>query len=146
MAGKRILVGLAVLLLLAGAVVGGVFAYRALRGSGTGGPAAPGARPAVGPIYRLDPFVVNLADVGRSRFLRVVLQLELDGSAAASELDALGPRVRDAILTLLSSKSSAELATVGDRERLRSEILHRLNGLLSGGAVVQVYFTEFLVQ
>ncbi len=146
MAGKHILLGLLLLLLLAAAVGGGVFAYRSLRPPGSPRGEAPSPKVAIGPIYRLDPFTVNLADTGRSRFLRVVLQLELDAPPAAAELDSIEPRVRDATLTLLSSKRSGELATVGDKERLRNEIIHRLNGLLSAGKVIEVYFTEFVVQ
>ncbi len=146
MARKHILLGLLLMLLLAAAVGGGVLAYRSLRPPGASPGQTPGPGVAIGPIYRLDPFTVNLADPGRSRFLRVVLQLELDAPSAAAELDSIEPRVRDATLTLLSSKRSGELATVGDKERLRNEIIHRLNGLLSGGKVIEVYFTEFVVQ
>ncbi len=146
MARKHILLGLLLLLLLAAAVGGGVLAYRSLRPLESSPGQDPSPRVVIGPIYRLDPFTVNLADPGRSRFLRVVLQLELDAPSAAAELDSIEPRVRDATLTLLSSKRSGDLATVGDKERLRNEIIHRLNGLLSGGKVIEVYFTEFVVQ
>ena len=100
----------------------------------------------MGPVYPMDPFLVNLADQGRPRFLKVVIQLELDADPVSAELDALKPKVRDALLTLLSSKGSADLVTVADKERLRNEILHRLNAFLSAGRVVEVYFTEFVVQ
>ncbi len=146
MARKHILLGLLLLLLLAAAVGGGVLAYRSLRPLESSPGQTPSPKVVIGPIYRLDPFTVNLADPGRSRFLRVVLQLELDAPSAAAELDSIEPRVRDATLTLLSSKRSGDLATVGDKERLRNEIIHRLNGLLSGGKVIEVYFTEFVVQ
>ena len=54
--------------------------------------------------------------------------------------------MRDSLLTLLSSKASADLVTVADKERLRNEILHRLNAFLSVGRVVEVYFMDFVVQ
>ena len=145
---KRIILLFLLLVLLAGMVGGGFVAYRKFFPTQPPPEEAPPPTPkvAMGPVYPLDPFLVNLADPGRPRFLKVVVQLELDGSAVSAELDALKPKVRDALLTLLSSKGSADLITVADKERLRNEILHRLNAFLSAGRVIEVYFTEFVVQ
>ena len=108
--------------------------------------APPPPKVTMGPVYPLDPFLVNLADPGRPRFLKVVVQLELDASSVADDLAALKPKVRDGLLTLLSSKTSADLVTVADKERLRNEMIHRLNAYLTAGHVVEVYFIEFVVQ
>lgn len=146
---KRILLFALVLVVLAVLGGGGFFAYQTLlpAPSATEEPKPPPEpKVAMGPVYPMDPFLVNLADPGRPRFLKVVLQLELDGDGVAAELDALKPKVRDALLTLLSSKASADLTTVADKERLRNEIIHRLNAFLSSGRVVEVYFIEFVVQ
>lgn len=104
------------------------------------------ANSGMGPVYAMDPFLVNLADPGRSRFLKVVLSVETDAEAVSGELDGLKPKVRDSLLTLLSSKTVDGLVSVADKERLRNEIIHRLNAFLSTGKVVEVYFTEFVVQ
>ncbi|GAB4246445.1 flagellar basal body-associated FliL family protein [Deferrisoma sp.] len=140
--------GVVLLLVLAG---GGFFAYKMFFAApppeeAEQAPPPPQPKVTLGPIYPLDPFLVNLADPGRPRFLKVVMQLELDGDAVSAELDTLRPKVRDALLTLLASKTSAELVTVADKEKLRNEILHRLNSFLGTGRVVEVYFTEFVVQ
>lgn len=106
----------------------------------------PAPKVSMGPIHPMDPFLVNLSDPGRPRFLKVVVQLELDSDVVAPELDALKPKVRDAMLTLLSSKRSEDLGTVADKERLRNEVIHRLNSFLSAGKVVEAYFIEFVIQ
>ncbi|MDF1555254.1 MAG: flagellar basal body-associated FliL family protein [Deferrisomatales bacterium] len=108
--------------------------------------APPEPRVTMGPVYALDPFLVNLADPGRPRFLKLVMQVELDAQEVQVELDTLKPKVRDSLLTLLSSKASADLVTIADKERLRNEVLHRLNAFLSAGRVVEVYFMDFVVQ
>ncbi len=146
---KRIILLLILVALLAGLAAGGFVAYDtwvATRAASKGSPALPPPKVILGPVYPLDPFLVNLADVGRARFFKVVVHLELDSSAAFPELDVLQPKVRDSLLTLLSSKVSADLATVADKERLRNEIIQRLNAFLSAGRVQEVYFTEFVVQ
>lgn len=142
-----ILIGVVVLGLLGG---GGFFAYRLFVADPLPvqetTPAVPEPTAVMGPVYALDPFLVNLADPGRPRFLKLVMQVELNTADVQVELETLKPKVRDSLLTLLSSKSSADLVTIADKERLRNEILHRLNAFLSVGRVVEVYFMDFVVQ
>jgi flagellar FliL protein len=163
MAKKRMILVVAAFL-VAAAAGGGFFAYKNLAsGSKPEEPekaqdahkgqdahktqkAQPPPKVSMGPVYAMDPFLVNLADPGRPRLLKVVLNLELDSGAVAAELDALKPKVRDTLLTLLSSKTMADLATVADKERLRNEIIHRVNTFIAAGKVVEVYFAEFVVQ
>jgi flagellar FliL protein len=38
------------------------------------------------------------------------------------------------------------MVTVGGKETMRNEIIRRLNALLTTGKVVEVYFTDFVVQ
>jgi flagellar FliL protein len=147
---KKRLVLIIVTILALGVLGGGFYAYRAsLLASAK--PSEPEKAPhppkvTMGPVYPLEPFLVNLAEPGRPRFLKVVLNLELDSPAVSAELDGLKPKVRDNVLTLLSSKSVADLTSVGDKERLRNEIIHRINSFLSAGKVIEVYFVEFVVQ
>ncbi len=146
---KRMLLTFLMIVVLALLGGGGFYAYQTFFAAAVEPePVAEPPTPAVtmGPVYALDPFLVNLADPGRPRFLKVVVQLELDDETVRPELDTLKPRVRDALLTLLSSKSSEDLSTVADKERLRNEIIHRLNAFLSTGRVAEVYFTQFVVQ
>lgn len=146
---KRVILLLVFVVLVAGVAGVAYVAYDtwvAPRAASDAAPPPPLPKVTLGPVYPVEPFMVNLADPGRPRFLKVVLQLELDSSAVVTELDGLKPKVRDSLLTLLSSKGSADLATVADKERLRNEIIHRLNAFLSAGRVVEVYFTEFVVQ
>jgi flagellar FliL protein len=49
-------------------------------------------------------------------------------------------------LDLLSSKSYKDIVDINGKQRLRDEILMRLNTFLTGGKIVKVYFTEFVVQ
>jgi flagellar FliL protein len=145
---KRVILLLVFVVLVAGVAGGGFVVYNkiASRAASDAPPPPPPPKVTLGPVYPVEPFLVNLADPGRPKFLKVVMQLELDSAAVVPELDGLKPKVRDSLLTLLSSKGSADLATVADKERLRNEIIHRLNAFLAAGRVVEVYFSEFVVQ
>lgn len=113
---------------------------------------------------KLEPFVVNLKG-GRS-FLKLTLMIEYDlGLLGFSGLDedgeiiprgdelpgALGerkPMIRDAILTVLSSKSATHLLTVDGKGQLKEELVEAINDAvdLDEAPVTGVYFLEFLVQ
>jgi flagellar FliL protein len=108
-----------------------------------GEPAAPTTK--IGPIFDLDPFIVNLADT-EPRFLKVTIKLELDNPLAKAEVSERMPQVRDAILILLSSKETVALKPTAGKLQLRDEIMQRINSLLATGQARNAYFTEFVVQ
>ena len=57
------------------------------------------------------------------------------------------PKIKDAIILLLSSRTFEEIADRGGKMRLRNEIIQQLNSVLkSENKVKNVYFTEFVVQ
>ncbi len=107
---------------------------------------AEAATPPVGVSYPLDTFIVNLADKGGNRYLRVTLALELADEALQKKMDQRLPQVRDALLTILPSKSIEEIITAEGKDLLREEILERLNSFLGEGKVSNLYFTEFVIQ
>ncbi|WP_022850994.1 flagellar basal body-associated FliL family protein [Limisalsivibrio acetivorans] len=101
----------------------------------------------IGELYPFDSFIVNLADPGGSRYLRVTLQVELGQSKELKEeMDARKPQLRDAILTILSSKRFEEVNSSQGKMILKQQITRRLNSLLTKGQVLNVYLTEFVVQ
>jgi flagellar FliL protein len=155
---KWIIVGVVVLLLVGG---GGAFAWfkflapnkvaakaddpKAAEAKVTEGKPEAGTGTKIGPIFDLDPFIVNLADA-EPRFLKVTIKLELDGPLVKAEVGERMPQVRDAVLLLLSSKETTMLKPTAGKLQLRDEILLRINSLLANGQAKNAYFTEFVVQ
>jgi flagellar FliL protein len=101
---------------------------------------------ALGPLYSLDTFIVNLADEGRSRYLRVSMDLELAESTDAGKLTERLSQVRDSILMILPSKQFDEIASMEGKIALRDEIIAKLNSLFANEVVTNIFFTEFVVQ
>ena len=68
-----------------------------------------------GAALKFDPFVVNLADEGGTRYLRVGLSLVIDGDAAeAKELEETKVKllkIRSAVLELLSQQTADAVVT-----------------------------------
>lgn len=96
-------------------------------------------------ILKFDPFIVNLINTAGNRYLKVTINIELD-AAAAEESRGRNAQIRDSIITLLSSKSYADVGSVSGKYQLRDEIAARINLIISEGKVKSVYFTEFVIQ
>ncbi len=100
----------------------------------------------VGLMYPLDGFTVNLLSESGKRYLKVEMNLELDGEELSPELDTKKPVFRDVIIRILSSKSLEEISTIKGKEKLKEQIVSDLNTRLKDGKVKNVYFTDFVVQ
>lgn len=152
--GKRRGKLLLVLVVLAVVAAAGGAAFLAGLVPHTGGPAAePEAQPApaapglqAGAMRQLDPFLANLADEGGTRYLKMSLQVEFVGAEPPAHFDLRMAHVRDAVLTLVTSKTFADIRTSEGKERLREDLIDRMNHVLRADAVKSVYFTEFIVQ
>lgn len=136
-------------------------------------PAAHATEPALGPatlplpgegmMFDTGTKIVNLADPGGRRYLKISIVFEFapheatfytltgeERAAAVAEygeaMSAKKPIIDDLLNTLLSSKTFDEIYTVQGKEALRQDIITRVNALLPGARLMYVYFTEFVVQ
>jgi len=100
----------------------------------------------VGPLYTLDTMIVNLADQGGNRYLRVTMALELSERAAVSVIESRLALVRDAVLMILPTKKYDDISTTAGKTLLRGELMEKINSLMVKGRVNNIYFTEFVVQ
>ena len=101
---------------------------------------------ALGTLFPLETFIVNLADPERSRYLRVTMDLELMAPADADKLNDRLPQIRDSVLMILPSKRFEDIASMEGKTALRSEVINKLNSLFAKSVVSNIYFTEFVVQ
>src|SRR6266446_3320379 len=104
------------------------------------------AKPAVGALLALEPFIANLGDEDGKRYLKATLQVEFFNARVPDEFTARQAQVRDLLLTLFTSKQFAEIRTPQGKALLRDEIINRINRALNRDFVKAVYFTEFIVQ
>jgi len=100
----------------------------------------------IGVMYDLGVFTVNLADANTDAYARVAITLELSNEKVRQEVDKRLPIIKDAIIDVISSKTSDFVKTPEGRESLRLELIKRLNIILVEGGVRNIYFTEFVVQ
>lgn len=138
---KFLVIAVVLLAVLGG---GGYFGWTKFMGKNEEAHATPKETPPV--IHSMESFLVNLADPGGKRYLKVNMQLLLDNGAAEEEIKARNYAFRDVLLALLSGKAYDDISTPNGKDVLKREVMLRMNRLLTKGQVKEIYFTEFLVQ
>ena len=101
---------------------------------------------ALGVMFPLDPFLVNLAGGQGKRALKVTVSLEMSAPEVRVELKDNLQKAVDSILVLLSSKTFEEVYSVQGKFKLKDEITTRVNRFLVMGHIRDAYFTEFIIQ
>ena len=100
-------------------------------------------------VIPLEPFVVNLADTDAARYLRIKISLMVDDKTKlkdVAENQALQLKVRDVILQSLTAKRSQELINAEGKNNLRHEIQEKVAMYFRAPKLVDVMFTEFVIQ
>jgi len=102
-------------------------------------------------VAHLEEFTVNLADTEANHFLRTTIDLGVDRPSESSQKEKPTSevpvsRIRDAILTVLTSYKADDLLTAEGKARLKKDLLAALNRDVPELGAREIYFTEFLVQ
>ncbi len=100
-------------------------------------------------LVSFDPFVANLADEGGRRFVRVTVQLVVGDTLQATEMTGtpvLAMQARAIILELLGMQFADALVTPEGKVALRQAIAERVAETLHEIEVVDVLFSDFVVQ
>lgn len=100
-------------------------------------------------VLPLEPFVVNLADEDAARYLRIKISLMIDDKSKVKEIGDNQPlqlKVRDVILQTLTAKTSQDLINEEGKNKLRHEIQDKVSLYFREPKLVDVMFTEFVIQ
>ena len=97
-------------------------------------------------VYAVKDIVVNPAGTGGTRFLSVSFGFELGSPELAAEFEERELVVRDALITILSAKTVAQLTDAKQKEIVRYQVKKRLEMLLDTDEIQGVYYTDFVLQ
>lgn len=92
----------------------------------------------------LDPMVISIQPIGRSKHLRVSLVFETDDEGAEILLDN-GFYVQDVLNTYLRSVDHTVLEDPSSMSHLRAQILRRIRVIVPDASVTNVLITEFIL-
>ncbi len=98
-------------------------------------------------FYELPEMLVNLSgNSRRARYLKLVVSLELSDDENIKELEEAMPRIVDNFQVYLRELRVEDLHGTAGMQRLREELLLRVNASTKLGQVRDVLFKEMLVQ
>jgi flagellar basal body-associated protein FliL len=97
----------------------------------------------IGAIAPFETFLVNLSG---GKYLRLQLQVEMEGTDVPRRFHARMVPIRDGIISLLTQKKSDELEDVKGKDGLKRAIRDLINEHLKRQDVKRVYFTQFVIQ
>lgn len=144
---KLLLFALVGVVVLGGGGVGAFFMMR--RGASEAKPVEKKVEANKGGVVSFEPFVVNLADGGGSRFLRLTVRLVIDEAEEAEKIsksEVMVARTRSAILELLTEQTSDKLVTSEGKTELKKAILEHASHVVEPAKVSDVLFSDFVVQ
>ncbi len=103
--------------------------------------------PELGVLVGLQEIIVTLAgDPKRPRYLRINVSLEVKDQLTADIVGTRLPQLRDIVIMTLSSETAAELSSPEGKKGLRDEIFRRINDKMPAGTLLNVYFSDLVVQ
>lgn len=100
-------------------------------------------------ILELDTFLANINDPDGERYAKLQLRLAILPKERVADIEGdslMMARMRDRVLTLLTSKTFDELSDPLGKEGFRNEIRMRIAPLIEEGEIREVLFNEFVVQ
>ena len=102
--------------------------------------------PTVGMITAIEDIVVNPLGTGGMRYLCTTVAFESIDPQVSNEVTEREAQIRDILIEILGGRTVEDLTSLEDREAMREEIRVMVNGLLSSGEVIAVYFSNFVLQ
>lgn len=103
--------------------------------------------PQRGIMVGLGDIIVSLADDSRRpRYLRININLEVQDKIASEAVKSRQAQMRDVVIMTLSEKSVEDLSRPGGKMNLRAEIFSRLDESITGGKLMNVYFSDLVIQ
>jgi len=95
----------------------------------------------------MQPFILNLENRGEPKYIKVSIALELKDASIMEMAKAKQAPLRDAIISLISSKSADEFLSQEGKMQFKDELVLIINQVLKKeNAVKNVYFTELIIQ
>jgi len=99
-----------------------------------------------GEMFMVEELLVNPTGTSGTRYLSASLGLEVPTHEVAVRLEEKKLQVRDLLISILSSRTVEQLTTASERERMRLEILDRMNRMIDPDRILAVYFVDYVLQ
>lgn len=97
-------------------------------------------------IFNLDDIIVNPAETNGKTLVLASLGFDLTTPEAKKTMEEKVIIVKDAVITLLSSKTVPQLSNTAYRDSLKAEMISDLSRKMPGVKINNIYFSKFIIQ
>ena len=109
-------------------------------------PLPPSEKQGMGQVVKLSSLVTNLKEESGRSYLKTTIVLEVEKKAEVEEIQSKMSVLTDTAILTLSDKRLDDLKQPEAKDRLKQELLTRMNQHLDPKKVTRLYFDEFLYQ
>lgn len=97
-------------------------------------------------VYMVEDLVINPANTEGKRFLLSSLGFDVSTEQEHQELKSKEFLLKDAVISIMSSKEMARLSNIVYRDTLRAEIIKRLSVVMPKVKINTIYFSKYILQ
>lgn len=115
-------------------------------GGGKEGHGKPEDKGGIGPTVRLDNFVVQLKAVDAERYAHLLIEVEVGSEEDKNVLGKYTPRIRDSVIAFLADRTADELRGSEGIAKLKTDLFDRLQKIVPGRRVQNLFIVDFIVQ
>jgi flagellar FliL protein len=109
--------------------------------------AAEPEEPAEGVLVSLEEIIASLRTEGSGKnYVRTTISVEVKDEEMAKVIEERLAQLRDAVIMTVSQRTAVELSTPEGTQELRKELLERLGEHIPDGGLLNIYFSDLVVQ
>ncbi len=97
-------------------------------------------------VYMVEDLIINPAKTDGKRLLMSSLGFDVSSEGEHKELKEKDVLLKDAVISVMSSKELGQLGNTAYRDTLRTEIVKRLSQLMPKVKVNTIYFSKYILQ
>jgi flagellar FliL protein len=101
---------------------------------------------APGPILKLENFVIQLKTVDTDRYVRLAFDLEVATEPDKDAVTAHLSHIRDLVITYFADRTLDELRGSEAMERTKATLIKRIDEIVPGRRIKNLFITDFIVQ
>ena len=108
------------------------------------GPAEGHLKP--GPILKLENFVIQLKTADTDRYVRLAFDVEVPTEADKAAVTDYLSHIRDTVISYFADRTLDELRGSEAMERTKAVLMKKIDDVVPGRRIKNVYITDFIVQ
>ena len=106
----------------------------------------PGAHLKPGPILKLENFVIQLKTADTDRYVRLAFDVEVSSEADKTAVTDYMSHIRDLVISYFADLTLDELRGSEAMERTKGILMKKIDDIVPGRRIKNLYITDFIVQ